>query len=443
MKTPAHSSPVRRPFERLAAIALPVAALAGLACDEAGGVQGSPDATISAQETSIAGDTGVGADATPVEDTAATAETATPDAGPADTGAALGCSRSGFTAALTGFNAETGSVVVELRSSDKTPLDVLQIEIYTFGDFTGATDVGTYSLDGSTYEDCSNCVVVRSNCTSEGCEKRFLVDEGDLVISQWDTAGGLFKGTLSGAKAHEVTIDSESYVSTLVPGGETWCLDGVQIEAQIAALPVSDRTQPTCVPEGTGNILGDNIANFTLNDCNGRRVKLHATCNQPEQRALWIIGTTGWCTACHEFLAGFVADHGGSLSRARVGEVSPGLDMVIVLGEDEYGSKPTQAYCKAYAADLGLDPGMVLIDWSDAGVQIPIVNEPGMAIETNSLGTVWSNIDPYLYSEGGSVSTYYPWWALLRPSNMEYVWSDRAALQTFEAALLGLLAPQP
>ena len=34
----------------------------------------------------------------------------------------------------------------------------------------------------------------------------------------------------------------------------------------------------------------------------------------------------------------------------------------------------------------------------------------------------------------------YPWWALLRPYNMEYVWSDRAALQSFEYTLLTLLA---
>jgi len=230
------------------------------------------------------------------------------------------------------------------------------------------------------------------------------------------------------------------FVSTVVPGGETWCLDGVEFEAPIASLPVSDRTQPTCVADGTGNIVGDNVANFSLTDCNGRRVKLHATCNDPAQKALWIIGTAGWCTACHEFLSGFVADHGGYLSRQKVGEVSKGLDMLIVLGEDSNGAKPTQAYCKAYAEELSIDPAMVLIDWSDSPVPVNIVNVPDMQVETNALGTLWTAMDPYLYEEGGSVATYYPWWALLRPRNMEYVWSDRAALQSFEATLLGLLA---
>ncbi len=428
-------------FVPRALLLVPLAML-GPACDSAGGTGTVPDATTtpdtnSGTETTVADDTTVAPDTTPAEDSTPV-ETSAPDTG--ETTEPGGCDHEGFTAQLTGFEKESGSVVVEMRSSETTPLDVLQIEIYTFGDYQGATDVGTYSLAGSSYEDCANCVVVRANCTDTGCEKRFLVDEGDLVISQWDLAGGVFKGHLAGAKAHEVTIDSDTFVSTVVPGGETWCLDGVEFEAPIASLPVSDRTQPTCVADGTGNILGDNIANFSLNDCNGRRVKLHATCDDPTQKALWIIGTTGWCTACHEFLAGFVADHGGFLSRAKVGEVSKGLDMLIVLGEDGSGLKPTQAYCKAYAAELGIDPAMVLIDWSDTPVEVPIVNSPGMTIETNSLGTVWGAIDPYLYEEGGGVATYYPWWGLLRPRNMEYVWSDRAAVQSFEVTLLGLLA---
>lgn len=418
-------------------------ALVAPGCDGGGGGGGVvADTDNGAGADVTGGDTSGSPDASPDTSAPDTGDPSTPETTPGETGGELpgGCDRAGFTAALSGFNKDSGTVIVELRTNQGEPVDVLQVEIYTFGEFSGATDVGTYSLDGSTYEDCSNCVVVRAGCQGGSCAKRFLVDEGDLVITRWDHAGGRFQGHLEGAKAHEVTIDPQTYVSTLVPGGETWCLDGVSFDAEIESLPVSDRTQPGCVADGTGTILHDNIANFTLTDCNGRRVKLHATCNDPEQKALWLIGTTGWCTACHEFLEGFVADHGGYLSRARVGEVSEGLDMLIVLGEDSYGLKPTQEYCKAYAEDLNLDPAMVLIDWSDTPVPLPIVNEPGMAVETNSLGTLWSHIDPYLYSEGGSVATFYPWWALLRPRNMEYVWSDRAALQSFEVTLLGLLA---
>ncbi|MBL8785348.1 MAG: hypothetical protein JNJ59_10625, partial [Deltaproteobacteria bacterium] len=44
--------------------------------------------------------------------------------------------------------------------------------------------------------------------------------------------------------------------------------------------------------------------------------------------------------------------------------------------------------------------------------------------------------------ENGTVTTSYPWWALLRTKNMEYYWSDRAALQTFELAILTLLGEE-
>ena len=401
---------------------------------------------------STPGPTGPTADTqvTAPSDTAGASDTGTPspDTAPPDaaseTGPELptGCDRSGFTAVLQGFDKSDGTAILEMRSSEGVPVDVLQVEIYTSGDYRGATEAGTYPLTGSTYEDCSNCVVVRAGCSDSGCEKRFLVDEGDLVITQWDIAGGRFQGHLANAKAHEVLIDTDTYVSTLVPGGETWCLDGVAFDAEVPTLPVSDRTQPTCVNDGTGTIVGDNIANFTLTDCLGRRVKLHGTCNDPDARALWLIGTTGWCTACPQFLSEFVANHGGSLSRKIVGEQTKGLDMLIILGEDSNGLKPTPAYCEAYAEDLGIDPGMVLIDWSDSAVPIEVINEPGYMVETNSLGTIWTYIDPYLMNEGGSVVTTYPWWALLRPRNMEYVWSDRAQLMGWEAALFGLLAEE-
>lgn len=429
-------------LSRAALSVLPLTLL--IACGD-GGTDATPDTTTPVEETTAPETTAPEVTEETIEPQAEVTAETTPEVEPDTTttepeiveGA---CSRTGFTAATATFQKETGSVLVALYSDDKEPVDIVQIEIYTAGEYTGATTVGTYSLNDANYQTCSNCVMVRAECSGSSCDKRFLVDEGDLVITQWDATGGLFKAKLVGAKAHEVTINSETYLSTRVAGGETWCLDGLEFEAPIEALPVSDRTQPECVSAGTGNVLHDNIANIQFTDCNGRRVKLHATCGDPEQKALWLIGTTGWCSVCHEFLTAYVADHGGSLSRAIVGQQDPGLDMLIILGEDSNGAKPTQNYCKAYADALGIDPGMVVIDWSDTPAPLPIVNEPGMAVEVNALGTTWTAIDPYLYSEGGGVSVYYPWWALLRPSNMEYVWSDRAALDTFEATLIGLLS---
>jgi len=420
----------RRLFTLLAATAL-------LACDDSPSSSGATDTstttdTTTATDTAANPDTNVSAD-TAEPDTNVAADTSEPNPS---------CTVSGF-AGTSNFSQGADYSALTVQTQTNEPYDSLSIELYAFDDYHGATAPGTFDLTGSTYQDCSNCVVVRAQCSGGACAKKYLVDEGTLVITQWDRTGGSFKAKLVGAKAHEVTIDTDTFVSTLVPNGGTWCLDGVEFEAPIAALPVSDRTQPACVAEGTGRLLHDNIANFTLTNCNGKRVKLHETCDNGTTKALWLIGTTGWCSACHEFLKNYVAQHGGPmLTRQKVGEETPGLDMLIVLGENAQGAKPTSAYCKAYAADLGIDPEMVVMDWSDTPVQLPLINAPEYAVETNSLGTTWHNIDPYLFDENGSVTTSYPWWALLRTKNMEYYWSDRAALQSFELAILTLLGEQ-
>ncbi len=40
------------------------------------------------------------------------------------------------------------------------------------------------------------------------------------------------------------------------------------------------------------------------------------------------------------------------------------------------------------------------------------------------LATTWTNINPYLKAVNNRVSSGFPWMAVLRATNMEYVWSD-------------------
>ena len=418
---------------------LSLSSLALVACDSAS-TPGSPADTVGGDAT----DTAVSAPT----DTAVSADTSAPDSSAPDTNApgpdatVAGCDKSSFVMAGQSFEVKTGFAAFRGYSTTDTavPVDSLSIELYASGTYTGATTTGTYSLAGHDYLSCSNCVLVRAGCSGETCAKTFFADVGDLVITQWDAAGGRFKANLVGVTAKEVTLNRETAASTPVAGGETWCLDGLSVEADIKSIPVSDRTKPECVADGTGVYLNDNVGNFALVNCNGDRIRLHDDCGSTTKKALWIVATAGWCTACSQFLAELVSNHGGSLSREKVAAQTPGLDMIIVLGENAQGVKPSQAYCKSYAAAKKLDPAMVVVDWSDAGQSIPLIDPEGFAIETNSLGTVWSKINPYLVEEGGSVASAYPWWALLRPYNMQYMWSDYAALVPFEQALNSLLS---
>ena len=429
-----------RSASRLSVLTL-CASFAFAACDDSatpsGDVEtsGTPDASSDATATDTSN--------------ASNADTTTNDTGPQDTGSQTdtsvlpeGCTNSGFQLETQVFDQDSGFALFEGRVEKNGKIDALAIELYSSGEYTGAKGPGTYPLAGHDYASCSNCVVIRSGCGEESCAKNYFADEGELVITQWDKEGGAFKARLVGVKAKEVTINPETYASTPVANGGVWCLDGLELEAEIKALPVAEKTEATCVAEGNGSLLHANVGNLTLKNCLGEDVSIHSLCSDPSKKALWLMATAGWCSACAAFLEDFVAEHGRSLSRAKVSEKTPGLDMLIILAEDQNGDKPTPAFCQAYAEDHKLDPAMVLLDWSDTPVQIGLIEPAGYAIETQALGTTWKFIDPYLFEEGGSVATAYPWWVLLRPSNMEYMWSDRAAPQSFEATLSELLSAE-
>jgi hypothetical protein len=428
---------MRNSFYRLTALSALALLVPFTACEE----DAKPNGTADTQVTDTATETSNGTSNGDTSSGAADTQVAPPDVGP-DATLPEGCTASGFPLDQQSFDQDSGFALYEARAERDGKADGLAIELYTSGEYAGATKPGTYSLAGHDYKSCSNCVLVRTGCTDQGCEKTFFADEGDLVITQWDVEGGRFKAKLDGVKAREVTIDPETFASTPVPGGGTWCLDGLELDAEIKALPVAEKTEPTCVAEGNGTLLHANVGDFTLKNCLGEDVSLHSLCGDSSKKALWLMATAGWCSACAAFLEDFVAEHGRSLSRAKIAEKTPGLDMFLLLAEDGNGEKPTAEYCLAYAEDHKVDPAMVLMDWSDTPVQIPLIEPAGYAIETQALGTTWSKIDPYLIEEGGSVATAYPWWALLRPSNMEYVWSDRAAPQSFEATLTELLSAE-
>lgn len=429
-------------MNRLGTSALVVFATAALtlaACDDGPTVPNLPQIDVPAN-----GDVAGGSDGSTTEDT--TKETAGPDVGPdegGDTGGEppAGCDHAGFTSATKTFTEPQSEVFVyTANSAAAPPLDMFRIELYG-GSFGGATAPGTYALEGTNYEDCGNCILVRMGCDGTTCAKTFYADTGSLIITEW-AVGGSFKGSLVGVTAKEVTIDTDTYVSTPVVDGETWCLDGQTFEAPIPdGPPLFEGTVDTCVPAGNGNLVGANVADVSYTNCLGDAVNLHAGgCTDNGVKALWVMATAGWCVACEATLAQLVADHGGSLSRAGIGAKTPGLDMLVVLGENQNQGPPTVEYCLAYATKNKLDPAMVVIDNNTKGIQLPLIAPAGYAVTINGLAKTWTSINPYLTSNEGQVQTAYPWHGVLRASNMEYVWSDYFSNLGLNAALTEVLS---
>ena len=134
---------------------------------------------------------------------------------------------------------------------------------------------------------------------------------------------------------------------------------------------------------------------------------------------------------------------GGTINNANM---PPEYDMWVILSENQYREKPSEAYCKQYAASHNVDPERMLLDYSDAGVPIPIQDPPGMySITQNAMATTYTNIDPYYAvtyvcaqtgapcstdadcSGGdfcGIVSSFSPWHAVLDGTNFQYIWSS-------------------
>ena len=119
-------------------------------------------------------------------------------------------------------------------SSDSDPFDSMSLELF-FG--AGApTAAGTYPLASTAaeqdYYSCSTCVLFAADCTDGGgCEKFYFPTGGTLELtSVADAVGEAITGTITDLELVEVTID-ETYHSTPVTGGETWCVDSYSFDA--------------------------------------------------------------------------------------------------------------------------------------------------------------------------------------------------------------------
>jgi hypothetical protein len=105
---------------------------------------------------------------------------------------------------------------------------------FPFGATDGPQDL---VIDGENLRDCHTCLVARRNCESARCAdgKAFLVQEGTASITAMGAAGTSFQGTLENAVFAEVTISAADLETTVVPGGETWCIDRLDMDSAISA----------------------------------------------------------------------------------------------------------------------------------------------------------------------------------------------------------------
>ena len=83
-----------------------------------------------------------------------------------------------------------------------------------------------------------------------------------------------------------------------------------------------------------------------------------------------------------------------------------GLDIMIILGENQYSSKPTLQYCKQYADQHGVSRDKVYLDYGN---------------QYGAWETTMTNIYPYI-PDSGMFSL--PWDAVLDGDSMVYMYSS-------------------
>ena len=159
------------------------------------------------------------------------------DAPDTDTGS--GCDFNGFESVNEQIQRqEGGGSSSAIYLSTDAELNQLSIEIYE--DFGGLGVAGEYEITDQNYADCGNCVLIRV-CNNETCSNPsqiFLARSGTLeLLAPAELFGELdanFEGTLRAVTFTEVTINADTFTSTPVPNGETWCVDLFEFNSPIS-----------------------------------------------------------------------------------------------------------------------------------------------------------------------------------------------------------------
>ncbi len=315
--------------------------------------------------------------------------------------AADSCDITGFTTTTLSAIARVaaGQTRVRIAASNvviEPPFDkvVLEINLSTF--WNGAPPAaGSYDLKGSSEVGAALFMRGYTYCKEVDCAFTYVVDSGTLEIAADGTGapGTPFHGRLRGVTLKQVRVDATTGELKPFASGKTWCLGDLRINVDVPTVPTA---QGNCVAEGTGKNIGENIRNFTLMNCFGDPVDLHSACGKA--KAVWLIASAGWCGACSAFVP-VAAERHNELA-------DQGLDLWVVLGEDSNSAPPSLAYCKAYAAEKGIDPAATFVDNDGQGRSWAILFDALNTYTTTSIGL--------------------PWNAVLDGRNMVYVWSSTA-----------------
>ncbi len=274
------------------------------------------------------------------------------------------------------------------------PFDKLLMEVTHETFFDGEPGPGSFDLTGIDTSERGAPLYLRGHtyCNDFDCAFTYVVEAGTLKIDAPGTPGGMLTGTIEGLRLKQVRVDTNTGDIIPFSKGKVWCIGDYNFDREVPEL---SQAQGSCVADGTGNNVGDNIRNFALQNCMGDFVDLHERCGKT--KAVWMVASAGWCGACESFVP---------VAAERYRELQgDGLDLMVIIGENTAGTQPSLEYCMDYALAKGVDPANVYVDHDG----------------TRSWPEVFQWVNTY---SGNSIGL--PWNAVLDGRSMEYVWSSNA-----------------
>jgi len=100
----------------------------------------------------------------------------------------------------------------------------------------GASDAAhSVTLNGEGLDTCATCVIARTGCGSLLCSTSFMAQSGILEITEMGDAGESFTGSFDEIVFAEVEVESGSQETTLVAGGQSWCIRDYAFEIPVSA----------------------------------------------------------------------------------------------------------------------------------------------------------------------------------------------------------------
>lgn len=126
--------------------------------------------------------------------------------------------------------------VYQAANTTEYPMDVLEVLSYPGDPYYGPDSPGNYSINGNNYADCSLCLLIYAGCDDTTCQAMFFADAGSVTFNTNADVNQDFSATLTDVVFREVNIDGDTYESTPVNGGDTWCVSSLTL----SALPTAE-----------------------------------------------------------------------------------------------------------------------------------------------------------------------------------------------------------